>query len=215
MSTLSELLSEHTRIPSDAVEHLQRVVAEWQLLADMSFADFLLWVPLGQASAATQWLCVAQARPTTAPTAHPEDVVAARVAAAENPQLRRAVTEQRICREEDPRWHLEVPVRRETIPVRRGNAVLAVLSRDTNLAMPRVPSPMEIAYLGSASDLCQMIADGTFPAAATAVGGVERVADERAGGVGGRSRYARAAPPPGRSCSSATSPTCGGATSPC
>ena len=106
---------------------------------------------------------MAQARPTTAPTAHPEDVVGTRVAAQEHPQLRRAVIERRICREEDPRWHLEVPVRRETIPVRRGDAVLAVLSRDTNLAMPRVPSPLEIAYLGSASDLCQMIADGTFP----------------------------------------------------
>ena len=46
MSTLSELLAEHTRMSGDAVEHLQRVVAEWQLLADMSFADFLLWVPL-------------------------------------------------------------------------------------------------------------------------------------------------------------------------
>ena len=45
MSTLSELLAEHTRMSGDAVEHLQRVVAEWQLLADMSFADFLLWVP--------------------------------------------------------------------------------------------------------------------------------------------------------------------------
>jgi two-component sensor histidine kinase len=189
MSTLSELLAEHTRLTGEAVEHLQRVVAEWQLLADMSFADFLLWVPLtrsekptrpgggssvealaGDAAAAARWLCVAQARPTTAPTAHPEDVVAARVSAAENPQLRRAVVERRICREEDPRWHLEVPVRRETIPVRRGNAVLAVLSRDTNLAMPRVPSPLEIAYLGSASDLCQMIADGTFPPPASVAG---------------------------------------------
>jgi len=115
MSTMSELLAEHTRLSGDAVEHLQRVVAEWQLLADMSFADFLLWVPLpytaeeatsGAGSsmytaeaAASEWLCVAQARPTTAPTAHPEDVVAARVTTAQNPQLRRAVTERRICRE--------------------------------------------------------------------------------------------------------------------
>jgi two-component system, sensor histidine kinase PdtaS len=171
VSTLSELLAEHSRLSGEAVEHLQRVVAEWQLLADMSFADFLLWVPLGtDASAATEWLCVAQARPTTAPTAYPKDVVAARVDAAENPQLRRAATERRICRDEDPRWHLEVQVRRETIPVRRGNVVLAVLSRDTNLAMPRVPSPMEIAYLGSASDLCQMIADGNFPPPSSVAG---------------------------------------------
>jgi two-component sensor histidine kinase len=57
-----------------------------------------------------------------------------------------------------------VPVRRETIPVCRDGMVLAVLSRDTNLAVARVPSPLEIAYLGAAADLCQMIADGTFPA---------------------------------------------------
>ncbi len=168
VSTLSELLAEHTQLPGAAVEHLQRVVAEWQLLADMSFADFLLWIPL--AGGVEEFLCVAQARPTTAPTAHSEDVVAARVSAAENPQLRQAVVEGRICREEDPRWHLEVPVHRETIPVRHGRAVVAVLSRDTNLAMPRVPSPLEIAYLGSASDLCQMVADGTFPPRAAVVG---------------------------------------------
>jgi two-component system, sensor histidine kinase PdtaS len=169
VSTLSELLAEHTEMRGDAVEHLQRVVAEWQLLADMSFADFLLWIPL---AGGAEFLCVAQARPTTAPTAHPEDIVAARVPAADSPQLRRAVVEGRICREEHPRWHLEVPVRRETIPVRYGRSVIAVLSRDTNLAMPRVPSPLEIAYLGSASDLCQMVADGTFPPTAEAVGAV-------------------------------------------
>jgi two-component system, sensor histidine kinase PdtaS len=174
VSTLSELLAEHTELRGDAVEHLQRVVAEWQLLADMSFADFLLWIPIAgnPQTGGTEFLCVAQARPTTAPTAHPEDIVAARVGAAESPQLRRAVVEGRICREENPRWHLEVPVRRETIPVRYGRSVIGVLSRDTNLAMPRVPSPLEIAYLGSASDLCQMVADGTFPPTAEAVGAV-------------------------------------------
>ena len=196
MTTLSELLAEHTRMEGGTVDHLQRVVAEWQLLADMSFADFLLWVPLDDrpapdgagspegvdsrsagaavGTAPGSFLCVAQARPTTAPTAHPDDVVGRRAESVEVGQLRRAVAEGRICRDEDPRWHLEVPVRRETIPVRlpggqqptgwgeHGRAV-AVLTRDTNLSTPRVPSPLEIAYLGSASDLCQMIVDGTFP----------------------------------------------------
>jgi len=168
VSTLSELLAEHTGLSGSVVEHLQRVVAEWQLLADMSFADFLLWIPLDGGT--EEFLCVAQARPTTGPTAHPEDVVAARLTALEHPQLRRAVVEGRICREEEPRWHLEVPVRSETIPVRHEGRVVAVLSRDSNLAMPRVPSPLEIAYLGSASDLCQMVADGTFPPRASAAG---------------------------------------------
>jgi two-component system, sensor histidine kinase PdtaS len=47
--------------------------------------------------------------------------------------------------------------------VKLGDEIVAVLSRDTNLAVPRVPSPLEISYLGSAADLCQMVADGTFP----------------------------------------------------
>ncbi len=161
MSTLSDLLADHTGLSGHAADHLQLVVAEWQLLSDLSFADFLLWVHVGD----DRYLCVAQARPTTAPTAHSEDVVGTEVTPHEHPQLRRAVTEGRICREEDPRWHMGIPVRRETIPVRLDGKPVAVLSRDTNLAVPRVPSPLEISYLGCAGDLCQMIADGTFPTA--------------------------------------------------
>ncbi|MGH3439928.1 MAG: histidine kinase N-terminal domain-containing protein, partial [Sciscionella sp.] len=167
MSTLADLLAEHTPLPVAAVEHLQRVVAEWQLLADLSFADFLLWVPIARYGVAgpSKFLCIAQARPTTAPTAYFDDLVATTADEETHPQLRRAVLERRICREEDPQWQSGVPVRREAIPVRCGEEFVAVLSRDTNLAVPRVPSPLEIAYLGSAGDLCRMIVDGTFPTA--------------------------------------------------
>jgi two-component sensor histidine kinase/PAS domain-containing protein len=166
VSTLADLLAEHTSLTGAAAEHLQKVVAEWQLLSDLSFADFLLWVPVADGGGrAGEHLCVAHARPTTAPTAHPEDVVGSFVDPKDHPQLRRAATERRICREEDPHWYLGVPVRREVIPVTFGGTVIGALSRETNLAVPRVPSPLEIAYLGSAADLCQMVADGTFPSA--------------------------------------------------
>lgn len=171
VSTLADLLAEHSRLSGAAVDHLQRVVAEWQLLADLSFADFLLWtsVPLADTDSTdaecTRFLCIAQARPTTALTAHSEDMVGTVVADADHPQLRRALITARICREEDPVWPLGVPIRREAIPVLFDGDVIAVLSRDTHLAVPRVPSSLEIAYLGGAADLCQMIADGTFPSA--------------------------------------------------
>lgn len=101
MSTLSDLLAEHTGLSGAAADHLQLVVAEWQLLSDLSFADFLMWVPIGPPDAAeSRFLCVAQARPTTAPTAHPEDVVGSEVTQDEHPQLRRAAVEGRICRED-------------------------------------------------------------------------------------------------------------------
>ena len=46
MSTLSFLLATHTKLSGDEVAHLQRLASEWQLLSDLSFADFLLWVPV-------------------------------------------------------------------------------------------------------------------------------------------------------------------------
>jgi two-component sensor histidine kinase len=165
VSTLADLLAENTKLPGEAADHLQTVVAEWQLLADLSFADFLLWVPVAEGlhTEGGDYVCVAHVRPTTAPTAHPEDVVGTRFVTDEHPQLAKAMREVRICREEDPHWYRDVPMRREAVPVTHEKTVIAVLSRETNLAQPRVPSPLEIAYLGSAGDLCQMIVDGTFP----------------------------------------------------
>ena len=43
MSTLGELLAEHTMLPGNAVDNLHAVVGEWQLLADLSCADYLMW----------------------------------------------------------------------------------------------------------------------------------------------------------------------------
>lgn len=164
MSTLADLLAEHTGLSGEAADHLQTVVAEWQLLADLSFADYLMWVPIeGDPTASTQFACVAQARPTTGPTAHPEDVVGSTVTIDDHPQLVRAIRELRIFREEDPHWHRDLPMRREAIPVTFRGQVVAVLSRESNLSTPRVPSSLEISYLGAAGDLCQMIVDGTFP----------------------------------------------------
>jgi two-component system, sensor histidine kinase PdtaS len=163
MSTLSELLAQHTHLPGAAVSQLQRIVAEWQLLADLSFADLLMWVPLDATDPAQDLLCVAHVRPTTGPTAHPEDAVGARAADTERSLLSRALGDGRIRRDEEPRWLRGVPVRREAVPVRLGERQIAVIGREANLAVPRVPSPLEIAYLGIAADLCQMLADGTFP----------------------------------------------------
>ena len=203
VSTLSNLLAAHTSLSGAAVAHLQRLVAEWQLLADLSFADFLLWVPV-DGDGARRFLCVAQSRPTTTATAHPEDMVGTTASASQYPQLERALSDTAMRREDQPRWHRGRSVRREVVPVRApgdgaqrsstlgpgdgaqrsstlgpgdgaqrsstlgpgGGCVIAVLGRDTNLAAPRVPSTLEVSYLAVGADLCQMVADGTFPTAA-------------------------------------------------
>ena len=58
-------------LPGDAVDHLHAVVGEWQLLADLSFADYLMWVRRDDGAL----VCVAQCRPNTAPTVLLTDAV--------------------------------------------------------------------------------------------------------------------------------------------
>ncbi|MBV9291015.1 MAG: histidine kinase N-terminal domain-containing protein [Frankiales bacterium] len=158
MPTIDELLGAHGLSGAD-VDHLHRLVADWQLLADLSFADLILFVPTGDDGFAA----VAQMRPTTGPTAYQDDVVGSLATAAERPQLAVAALEQRICREGDPVWLDGVPVREEAIPVTRSGRLVAVVARDTNLAAARTPSRLEIAYLRSAAELAQMLAEGRWP----------------------------------------------------
>ncbi|MDQ1684346.1 MAG: two-component system, sensor histidine kinase PdtaS [Frankiaceae bacterium] len=157
---MDEVLRAGGIVGGDA-DHLHRLVADWQLLADLSFADLLLFVPSGPDG--SEFVTVAQMRPTTGPTAHTDDLVGTRTTAVERPQLVLATREARIVREGDPVWVQGDPVREEAIPVCHGGRVVAVVARHTNLAAARTPSRLEIAYLRSANDLAQMLAEGRWP----------------------------------------------------
>ena len=74
MPTLVELTSNNTALSDDDVEHLQALVAEWGMLADISFADLLLYAPASSA-AGTNWLVVAQVRAATGQTLYHTDLV--------------------------------------------------------------------------------------------------------------------------------------------
>ena len=169
MSTLSDLLAEHTDLPGAAVDHLQRVVGDWQLLADLSFADLQLWVGVGPVADGADVVCVAQCRPTTAPTVHPEDLVGSLASHADHPHIFQALSTGAIVRvdtdEEQTGVYHPNPahVILEAIPVRVGEDVIAVLGRDIEMQRTKVRGNLESAYMACADDLCQMMADGTFP----------------------------------------------------
>src|SRR3954468_15673731 len=168
MSALTDTLAARTTLTDAQVDHIARLVGEWQLLSDLAFADLLLWVPVAvpaaEAGSVPAFLCVAQCRPTTGPTAYQHDQVGVVVRGPRLAALRTAFTEARIFREVDPDWDGDLPIRREAIPVKYGDQVIAVIGRDANLASIRTPSQLELVYLQSAADLAGMIADGTFPA---------------------------------------------------
>jgi two-component system, sensor histidine kinase PdtaS len=168
MSALTDTLAARTSLSDAQVDHIARLVGEWQLLSDLAFADLLLWVPVAipaaEAGSVPAFLCVAQCRPTTGPTAYQHDQVGVLLRGDRVAPLRVAYNEGRIFREVDPDWDGDLPIRREAIPVRDGSDIIAVIGRDANLASVRTPSQLELVYLQSAADLAAMVADGTFPA---------------------------------------------------
>jgi two-component sensor histidine kinase/PAS domain-containing protein len=157
VSTLAELVRARTSLTDADLEHLQRLVAEWQLIADLSFADLVLWVRTVDG----HWLAASHKRPTTGPTAYPADLVGEELA--ESPRLERAWLEGRASAGATPAVGTSLEIRQETIPVRREADVIGVLSRDTNATAVRVMSPLELTYLSSAGELLQMVAEGAFP----------------------------------------------------
>ncbi len=151
MSTLGELLAEHTVLPGEGVDHLHAVVGEWQLLADLSFADYLMWVRRDDGAL----VCVAQCRPNTSPTVLLTDAVGTVTGAEQWPQVTAAFESGAISNGD--------PSGVEAVPVRHGEAVVAVLTHQSVVATREKSSPLEIAYLSCAKDLQQMLAEGTFP----------------------------------------------------
>jgi two-component system, sensor histidine kinase PdtaS len=162
MSTLGDLLAEHTMLPGGAVDHLHAVVGEWQLLADLSFADYLMWVSRDDG----MLVCVAQCRPNTAPTVLLTDAVGTVVAGDRLSLVAETFASGTAKRDSDagqedsllPGPHVE------SSPVRYGDQVVAVLTQhQTAVAADRTTGQLETAYRECARDLVQMLAEGTFP----------------------------------------------------
>src|SRR5829696_886846 len=161
MSTLGDLLAEHTMLPGNAVDHLHAVVGEWQLLADLSFADYLMWVRRDDG----MLVCVAQCRPNTAPTVLLTDAVGTLADAGHAPLVAAAFESGAIGRESAEGQADSVEqgeLSREAVPVLCDRDVVAVLTHQTAFAA-RKARTLERSYLDCGKDLLHMLSEGTFP----------------------------------------------------
>ncbi|MFT4745417.1 MAG: two-component sensor histidine kinase [Nitriliruptoraceae bacterium] len=159
MTTLVELVG-GAGLTDVEVDQLLAITAEWQVLADLSFADLVLFVHDRELD---QFVAVAQMRPYTAQTIYHEDLVGERWDATQRQAVARAFVEGRIVRDGDPDWSSGVPVREEAIPVPFDGRIIGVVTREANLSMVRAPSQLELTYLQTANELSAMLASGAFP----------------------------------------------------
>ena len=94
MPSLLELVRSHTDLDEADVAVLQLLTADWQIIADLSFADLVLWLP---DRGGDGFWAAAQMRPTTGPTAYVDDVVGSFMPTGRRPMLDRAYADARLC----------------------------------------------------------------------------------------------------------------------
>ena len=159
------LLSDQSSLTPDDVLRLGELTAEWQLLADLSFADLVLWIPKRQDQ--KSWpeghRAVAQIRPMTAATVFTHDLIGNEVTWGSRTDLDQALSSGEIIRDSRAEQVGEIEIKVECIPVFFLGRVIAVISRHRNLETMRTPSRLELNYREIANHIYRMIAEGNFP----------------------------------------------------
>jgi len=165
MASIEEYVQGRSSLSPDQIHRLRELVADWQLLSDLSFADLILWVPLRKdfKSWPTGYVAVAHIRPTTAATLFPHDVIGEEISYGSRPHIDQALSGAEIIRDTQPEPLGEYMVKEETIPVMVEDQVIGVISRHRNSELMRQPSRLELNYREIAHNLYRMIAEGTFP----------------------------------------------------
>lgn len=144
-------------IAEDHLPRLDLITAEWQIVADLSFCDMVLWYPHRETFAAH-----AQARPVTAQTTLPQDMMGVEAPTSILGLLQHVfATASAVATDGD---YPSGPPGVSAWPVMWREQLIAVVTVHQNLVSQRHASRLEEIYRQSARDLLVMMSNGTWPA---------------------------------------------------
>ncbi len=173
-----DLIRRYTSFDGPERRHLEGLMAFWSLLADLSFSDLLLFVPVtrdrgepdegiggSQAPAVDHgaFVILGQIRPTTNQTLYEVDLVGQVESAESLANVAEAYQTGAIVRSEQPGETADALVRVTNIPVGHRGKVLGVLCRVWSPRTTRRRGTLERVYLDLFERLSVMVADGLFP----------------------------------------------------
>ena len=159
MSTIGELARHHTDLSKEQVGHLVNLVSEWGMLADVCFADLLMYVPVE----GDNWLVLAQVRAATGQTLYLADWVGSQTSSVERPLLATATKSGVPCEGEIFIQGVAEDCRMMAIPIQFEGEVIAVLTLEWSQHTGRQPGELERTYLEIFDRFAEMIVRGAFP----------------------------------------------------
>jgi len=135
MRQIEELLAGKSNLSPEAIAHLKHLASDWQLIADLSFADLAIWVSTNSGKE----IAVAQVRAATAATVFPQDFVGDEV---------------------DELFHGPGV---EYFPIQFHHEAIAQIARHRNSDATRSSGRLEGEYQAIAQQLLDMVGEGSFP----------------------------------------------------
>jgi two-component sensor histidine kinase len=146
--------------------HMDHLVGWWAVLADLCFSDLVLYLPVDLAvegQAVDGFVMAQHVRPATSQTIYPTELVGEVRTTTQRPLVAEAyatggIVEGRI----DSAW-LGEQIQVEAIPVRRGDHVVAVITREFVSSTRREAGELERTYAEVFNRFAQMIAAGALP----------------------------------------------------
>ncbi|MEY3341328.1 MAG: hypothetical protein RLZZ269_1239 [Actinomycetota bacterium] len=159
MATLAEIVRQHTDLSKEDGAHLQQLISEWGMLADLCFADMILYVRDHDG----RWIIGAQVRPATGQTIYRSDLVEEEAGPDESRLLSAAFMSVAMIQDELDMAGIDDSVHVLAIPVRGENGPIAVLTREWSSKTSRQPGELERTYLSIFQRFAEMITEGAFP----------------------------------------------------
>ncbi|MDN6331123.1 MAG: PAS domain-containing sensor histidine kinase [Micrococcaceae bacterium] len=176
MATFTDPVRDDADFRPGDEEWLHLLVGDWQMVADLAFADLVLWHP----SAGGTYVALAHVRPSTSHTVFHSDFVGERIRKDLRPLVEQAWTSGESQRAGEEHWTQESAMRIEAFPMVRNGRTLAIVTSHQDLSNSRVASRLEQTYKQCATDLLRMGMQGLWPDFATPTGsrpGGPRVGD--------------------------------------
>jgi two-component sensor histidine kinase len=162
---LTQVRRARAALEPDQREHLDRLIGWWPMLADLCFSDLVVYLhtaPDDVVGDAERYAMVEHVRPSTSQTIYPSVLVGEVRTAEQRPLVAQAFAERTVVEGEiDSAW-LGEQIRVRAIPVRFGDAVIAVVTRES-VSTRRSPGELEQTYASLFDRLTAMIAAGTLP----------------------------------------------------
>ncbi|MDO4791475.1 MAG: sensor histidine kinase [Buchananella hordeovulneris] len=155
---LGPAIGEH--LTSEDALWLHKLVADWQVIADLASADLLMWVP----DKAGRFVAAAHCRPATGATVHIDDVIGRHMPGTRAGALVEAMETGAIVTPLDTRWAGTYAIAERLIPVVHKGKTIAVLARQSAYGAANATAPLQRWQTAAADILCDMVACGAFPA---------------------------------------------------